>query len=117
VNPYDHPSDITLVEQTANEDVFQRQFAEGSALILVPGIWDSMPPDLLALVRARRGASLTGHCPVCAAEPEPVNGALAMRHEDFCEVTDDHLGPRLAAWSRRVGQYARGKRIVEDPAS
>jgi hypothetical protein len=100
---------LTLVTQAINEDAYQR----GDIMIVIPGIWSSMPMDLLRAMRDRRLASVSGRCPACDAVVGVADGLLW--HERDCHACDDLLGPKLTAWSKRVGQFARGRRLVEDP--
>lgn len=105
---------LTFLKHVGSDDIYHRGPEEGGIIIVVPGLWTSMPDDLLAALRSRRRASATGRCPECEAV---VNiAAAAVHHEDYCVVSDDNLVPAITAWARNVGLYARGRRIVEDPA-
>lgn len=95
-----------------NDDAYLSGPRPGGVLSMVPGIWSGMPDELLVAMRARRKASSTGRCPNCDACVELGTGVFW--HEDWCRLTDKHLGPVVAAWVRRVGP-ARGRRLVEDP--
>lgn len=106
---YDATIPLNFLAHLADDDAYHR----GDCLILLPGIWTGQPQALLDAMRQRRRASATGRCPVCSACIEPATGT--WRHEPACIVADDNLRPLLTAWARHVGQYARGRRICEDP--
>ena len=99
---------LEFVEHMATDDLFRR----GKALFVVPGLWDSMPGDLLKAARARRAAAVTGQCPLCRACTELATGTL--RHGQRCLATDERVGPLFMRWGRRVGA-ARGRRLQEMP--
>ena len=105
---------LTFLKHIGSDDVYHRGPEQGGAIFAIPGMWETMPPNLLAALRARRRANVTGRCPACGAAVDAGSGTI--RHESFCAAGDDRLQPALDAWSRRVGSYARGRRIVENPA-
>jgi hypothetical protein len=101
---------VTFVEHGPDgEDVYKR----GTALLVVPGLFTSMPPMLLAALRVRRTCDLSGRCPACDACI--TLASTTVEHEADCVATDDNLAPLLRAWRRDVGHFARGGRIHEDP--
>jgi hypothetical protein len=104
---------LTFVRHLGDDDFYHRGPIPGGSVYLIPGLWTAMPADLLAALRTRRRASVTGRCSGCQAVLDLAAGE--MRHEPDCPVCDDNLRPMLAAWLHRVGRYARGRRIVEDP--
>jgi len=104
---------LTFVAHVGDDDAYHRGPAPGGSLFVLLGVWSTMPPRLLAAVRARRYASVAGRCPLCG-------GCLALatgdfEHEPGCPVADDRLAPMLRRWARRTGRYGRGRRLVEDP--
>lgn len=100
---------LTLVKHYRDDDAYQR----GPVLLVIPAIWTGMPTELLATVRHRRACDVTGRCPMCGACLHPAAAAFIHRHG--CPVSDNRIRPVLAAWYRRVGQFARGQRIRETP--
>lgn len=102
---------LTFVEHYRDDDAYTR----GPVLFVVPGLWDGMSPDLLAAVRDRRACDVTGQCPRCGVCLDLA--ATTWRHEPRCPVADDQLRPALTRWGRRVGQFARGRRIRETPGA
>jgi hypothetical protein len=93
------------------DDVFQR----GKTLIVVPGLFTTMPAPLLAALRARRSCAVSRQCPACGLRGEvSADGeSLRFEHENDCAVMDDNLKPLLHAWRRDAGP-ARGQRIQEN---
>lgn len=106
-------SPLTFLRHLGDDDVYHRGPVPGGSLHVIPGIWSGMPPPLLHAMRARRYASITGRCRACTAALSLSDGQ--MRHERDCTVADDNLRPMLTAWLRRVGRYAWGRRLIEDP--
>lgn len=106
---YDSTVPLTFVAHIGDDDAYR----SGECMLAIPGIWTGMPPRLLAAMRDRRAANVTGRCPACAACIELPTGT--WRHEGNCVVADGYLRPMLTAWSRQAGLYARGRRICEDP--
>lgn len=105
---------LVFLQHNDSDDIYMRKSEASNALFSIPGLWTSMPTNLISALRARRRASVTGRCPDCDGVAELTTGAVW--HESRCAVSDDHLAPQLTNWSRAVGLYARGRRIVEDPA-
>jgi hypothetical protein len=105
---------LTFLNHVGNDDVYHRGPQPGGIIFAIPGLWDSMPADLLAALRARRHASVTGRCPRCDGVAELARSGIA--HENGCHAIDDEIRPLLEAWGRRVGRYACGRRITENPA-
>ncbi|WP_435589788.1 hypothetical protein [Micromonospora aurantiaca (nom. illeg.)] len=105
----DPGQDLVFIRHIGDDDAYRR----GDALLVVPGIWTAMPPQLLAVMRDRRACTLTGRCPRCDICVEPATGTF--HHEPDCPVGDGHLRPALQAWVWQVGRYARGRRIQETP--
>lgn len=103
---------LRFIRHLGDEDVYHRGPTPGGALFVLPGIWTGQPPELLAALRTRRRASVTGRCPECGACLELATGTL--RHENRCAVADDSLRPMLTRWTRRAG-LVRGRRIQEQP--
>lgn len=109
----DQAQPLTFRQHLGDNDVYTRPIpGQGPALFVLPGIWAGMPADLLAVVRDRRAADVTGECPSCGACLQLAAGQLA--HDRRCRVADEKLRPALARWARQVGP-ARGRRIVETP--
>lgn len=104
---------LTFVGHIGDNDVLKRGPTPGGVLIVVPGIWTSMPPILLSALRARRSCSTTGRCRICGEVA--ALSTVALGHADGCPVLDENLGPLFGAWARQVGSYARGRRIQEIP--
>lgn len=104
---------LTFERHLDVDDVYLRATDAGNVLIVIPGMRTSMPDTLLNALRARRTANVTGRCPACQGVADAARDAVD--HEHFCTATDDRVGPMLESWSRQVGLYARGRRIVEDP--
>lgn len=103
---------LEFVRHVGDSDAYVRGPRPGGYLFVLPGIWTGMPADLLAAMRLRRKANVTGRCPRCDACVQPATGTWV--HERRCPVADDVLGPRLSRWARQVGP-ARGRRIQEQP--
>lgn len=101
---------ITFDRHHGEDDVYRR----GPMAYVIPGIYDRMPPELLAAFRARRQATITGHCPRCEALIDYTAGK--MWHDRRCPISDMYLKPAHRAWIRQVGTFAKGKRMVEHPA-
>jgi hypothetical protein len=111
---FDTSGPLVFVRHLTDEDVYVRESPAGNVLVVMPGLWTTMPDTLLAALRARRAANATGRCPACDGVADlPVTG---IAHENTCPAIDDAIGPALYAWGRQVGRYARGRRIAEDPA-
>lgn len=108
----DSPEPIEFLRHLGDDDAYLRGPSPGGSLIVIPGIWTGMPPELLAAMRARRACSVAGRCPSCGACVELATGTYA--HESDCPVSDDRLRPLLTRWVRKVG-LVRGRRIVETP--
>lgn len=108
---YDSTLPLQFVQHYTDDDLYMRGGRGGTAFLIM-GLWTGMPPDLLAAVRARRAASVTGRCPVCDAAVEVGTGTMV--HGRRCPVTNERLCPPFARWLRRVGP-ARGRRIREAP--
>jgi hypothetical protein len=106
---------IVFMRHLGDNDVFHRGAKPGGVLIVVPGIWTGMPPALLSAMRARRACSTTGRCQICGECASVATGTFP--HESWCPVSDDVLWRLYGAWARRVGDYARGRRIEEIPGS
>jgi hypothetical protein len=104
---------IVFVRHIGQDDLFHRGPNPGGTLFVVPGIWQGMPPPLLAAMRARRACATTGRCSACGNALTLATGTLT--HESDCPVADNNLKPPLRDWMRRVGSYARGRRIREFP--
>lgn len=111
---FDTTEPLTFLRHAGPDDVYHRGSGTGGALLVIPGLWDTMPEALFAALRSRRRANVTGRCPQCDAAVD-IMGA-AMHHDSDCIVGDEHLRPAIEAWVWQVGAYARGRRIVEDPA-
>lgn len=105
---FDSVEPLRFVRHVGDDDLYSR----GSVAFVLPGIWTKMPPDLLALMRARRSCSAFGRCPSCDACIDLASGVWA--HEYKCPISDDRLCPILSQWARRVG-LVRGHRICELP--
>jgi hypothetical protein len=104
---------LTFVGHLGDDDAYRRDPARGGTLYVLMGIWSTMPPRLLAAVRARRVTSITGRCPLCACCVDLATGTY--EHEQGCPVATELLGRMMRRWARRVGKYGRGRRLVEDP--
>ncbi|RZU52668.1 hypothetical protein EV385_4546 [Krasilnikovia cinnamomea] len=109
----DDDGPLVLLARDGNDDLYHRGPVPGGSIYLIPGLWSTMPPDLLRALRARRRADITGRCDACGAALTLSTGQMA--HESDCNVGNDRLRPMLSAWLRRVGRYARGRRLTEDP--
>jgi len=84
---------IVFLRRLGDDDVFHRGPMPGGTLIVVPGIWASMPPPLLAATRARRACAATGRCTACGACLALATGTLV--HEPGClTVQQVELVPR-----------------------
>lgn len=105
---------LTFMRHLSDDDVYHRGPEIGGTLYVIPGLWTTMRPALIAALRARRRASVTGRCAECDAVLGLAEGRMC--HEPGCPVTDENLRPLVAVWARQVGTYARGRRILEDPA-
>jgi hypothetical protein len=103
---------LRFIRHLGDDDVYHRGPMPGGALFVLPGIWTGQPAELLAIMRMRRAAAVTGRCPSCQECADLAAGTL--RHEHGCGVADNTLGPMLRRWSRRVG-LVRGRRIQEQP--
>lgn len=106
---YDKTMPLEFVRHLNDNDIYMRD----KSMFVLPGIWTTMPADLIAAVRMRRTTCVTGRCPSCDACLESATGTI--RHERWCSVSDSTLIPALRRWHRQVGKYARGKRIQEIP--
>jgi hypothetical protein len=104
-----------FLEHVGLDDAYTRGDPPNQTLVIVPGIWSSMPPALLTAMRARRAFPFTGRCALCDAVADLA--ASAVHHEHDCPVGDTLLTRALRRWSMRVGQYARGRRLQECPVS
>jgi len=109
---FDGRQPLRFLKHLPNDDAFHRGEQPGGAVISVVGMWDSMPPPLLDAVRARREASLTGRCPTCDAVCDVRTGAFW--HENDCHAGDPMIERPMVAWARKVGRFARGRRLLED---
>lgn len=99
-----------------SDDVYHDGPTPGGRIYVIPGMWTSMPEDLMAALRARRRAAVTGQCLECGTAMDSLKDEVGtMQHESDCMVTDGAVQPLVMTWVKRVGRYARGRRIVEDP--
>lgn len=120
---YRSETPIVHVGRLGHDDLYTR----GAVLLVVPGLWSRMHPELLAALVIRRTANLTGTCPSCgtvahlgggpgAVADDSGSGARSQQfaHAGDCPATDDHLREAL----RRFGGLGEGHRLYDpDPGS
>ena len=104
---------LTFVAIVDYRDCYRRGTDE-DALLLVPGLWSGMPAELLEATRARRRCSATGRCPECGAAANLAEAAID--HEPDCPINSENYEPMLDRWTSKVGHFARGRRLREDPS-
>ncbi|MET0416930.1 MAG: hypothetical protein ABW022_13010 [Actinoplanes sp.] len=105
--------EIQQVASLGNDDFFAKGPEGSKVMLVVPGLWTKMDDKLKGLIRARRYAALYGSCPLCNGVGSGATGTFV--HEACCGVTDKVLADAIQRWTRRVGSYARGARIMETP--
>jgi hypothetical protein len=101
---------ITLTGQTPISDVYRidgGSYQDIPQYVSVVGIWDGMPPALLAACRDRRSATLIGYCSTCPYTDR--------RHSPACHAGRQVLAAALDRWARTTPGYARGRRLAETP--
>lgn len=101
-----------LTGQTPNNDIYRLDDGEYDSVpvsVQIIGLWDGMPPTLLAAARARRAATVTGTCPLCALDDR--------FHQSTCPAAFGNMSAALAHWERFTRPHERGRRLVEDPTN